>query len=97
MGDAVEIEMGDCGDWCGVFLDDSEGRAALELLRVVSEGSDDAAREAGFAGAEGADERDHVARAECFGEASGGEEGATRGAGCDGGGVMRKNVRRHGE
>lgn len=78
--DAVEIEVADGGDRGRIFLDDSEGRTALELIGIVSEGGNDATREAGFAGAERAGESDDVARTEGLCKARGSELRSTRGA-----------------
>lgn len=76
--DAVEIEVADGGDGRGIFLNNGEGRAALKLIGVVSEGGNDAAGEAGFAGAKRAGESEDVARAEGLSEACGGELSGAR-------------------
>ena len=74
-------------------MDEREGGAALELIRVVGEGGDDAAGEAGFTGAERAGESDDIAGAECGGETGGGEVSCARGTGvkmCGESGQSRK-------
>lgn len=78
--DAIEVEVTDGSERGGIFLNDGERWTALELVGVVSEGSNDTAGEAGFAGAEGAGEGDNVAGAEGPCEAGGGEVRGTRGA-----------------
>ena len=47
--DAVKVEMANCADGGGILLDEREGGAALELIRVVGECGDDAAGETGLA------------------------------------------------